>query len=120
MKELNRKSKDMITEKDAENEAKAIFIGSITKKMRRMGLLEKNAGPKSSCLLRNSEPALVLRETEHGMRAATQHSREERPSDVLQKHRMKDKLYVPELSVSVQWLIGAADGSCSWTGFKHN
>lgn len=70
--------------------------------------------------LKNSETALVLRESEHEMRAETQRLREKRPADVLQKHRMKDKLYIPELCVCVQWLIGAANSSCSWTGFKHN
>lgn len=40
----------MIIEKDAENEAKSIFIELITKKRGRMGLLQNNAGPKSFCL----------------------------------------------------------------------
>ena len=51
VEELNRKSKDMIAEKDAKNESKTIFIESVTKKWGRIGLLENNAGPKSSCLI---------------------------------------------------------------------
>lgn len=51
MKWLNRKSKDVIIEKDAENEAKTIFINSSIKKWRRMGLLQNNVRHENSGLI---------------------------------------------------------------------
>lgn len=73
MNELNRQFKDRIAEKDAENEAKTIFIETITKKWGEWAFWKRMQDLKVLVLsLKNSKTALVLRETEHEMKAETQ------------------------------------------------